>query len=60
MVIVKYKSKVSKGTSNQDSARVIIPQGIRKLFNINPGDYLEWVVTIEESEMKLNIKKVNE
>lgn len=60
MVIVKYKSKVSKGTSNRDSARVIIPQGVRKLLDINPGDNIEWIVTIEESGINLNVKKVED
>ncbi len=58
--MVKYKSKVSKATSNRSSARVIIPQGIRKLLEINPGDSIEWIVTIENSEIKVNVKKINE
>ena len=60
MVIIKYKSKVSKGTSNRDSARVIIPQGVRKLLEINPGDSIEWIVNIENSNITLNVKKINE
>lgn len=60
MVMIKYKSKVSKGTSNRDSARVIIPQGVRKLLEINPGDSIEWIVNIENSNITLNVKKINE
>lgn len=58
--MIKYKSKVSKGTSNRDSARVIIPQGVRKLLEINPGDSIEWIVNIENSNITLNVKKINE
>ena len=53
-----YKSKVSKATSNSDtSTRVIIPQGIRRLLEIDPGDSIEWIVTFNNSEVNVQIKK---
>ena len=59
--MITYKSKVSKATSNSDtSTRVIIPQGIRRLLEINPGDSIEWIVTFNESEVNVQIKKSEE
>ena len=56
--MITYKSKVSKATSNSDtSTRVIIPQGIRRLLEINPGDSIEWIVTFNNSEVNVQIKK---
>ena len=58
--MITYKSKVSKATSNSDtSTRVIIPQGIRRLLEINPGDSIEWIVTFD-SEVNVQIKKSKE
>ena len=59
--MITYKSKVSKATSNSDtSTRVIIPQGIRRLLEINPGDSIEWIVTFNDSEVNVQIKKSKE
>ena len=59
--MITYKSKVSKATSNSDtSTRVIIPQGIRRLLEINPGDSNEWIVTLNDSEVNVQIKKSKE
>ena len=55
--MVKYSSKVSKGTTNRDSARVIIPQGLRKLIEINPGDTLDWIVNIDEKGISVKVEK---
>ena len=59
--MITYKSNVSKATSNSDtSTRVIIPQGIRRLLEINPGDSIEWIVTFNDSEVNVQIKKSKE
>ena len=56
--MITYKTKVSKATSNSDtSTRVIIPQGIRRLLEIDPGDSIEWIVTFNNSEVNVQIKK---
>lgn len=56
MVMVKYTSKISKGSSERDSARLIIPQGIRKLLEVNPGDSIDWIVNIDNG-MKITVQK---
>lgn len=59
--MINYTSKVSKATSKSDtSTRVIIPQGIKKLLGINPGDTIEWIVSIENSDVKVQVRKYNE
>lgn len=55
--MIKYSSKVSKGASNRNSARVIIPQGVRKLLEINPGDAVDWIVHIDEMGISVEVKK---
>ncbi len=57
MVMVKYTSKISKGSSERDSARLIIPQGIRKLLEVNPGDSIDWIVNIDDNGMKITVQK---
>ena len=53
----KYKSKVGKGSSKFDSARLIIPQQVRKFLGVNPGDSVDWEVNIDENGTKVTLKK---
>lgn len=53
----KYKSKVGKGSSKFDSARLIIPQQVRKFLDINPGDTVDWEVNIDETGTTVTLKK---
>ncbi|MDD5984127.1 MAG: hypothetical protein ACI388_07920 [Methanobrevibacter sp.] len=53
----KYKSKVGKGSSKFDSARLIIPQQVRKFLEIDPGDTVTWEVNIDETGTTVTIKK---
>lgn len=48
MVMIKYSSKISKGSSERDSARVVIPQGLRKILELNPGDTIDWIIEIDD------------
>lgn len=54
----KFKSKVGKGSSKFDSARLIIPQQVRKFLEIDPGDTVEWVVSIDENGTKVTLEKL--
>ena len=54
----KFKSKVGKGSSKFDSARLIIPQPVRKFLEIDPGDTVEWVVSIDEHGTKVTLEKL--
>lgn len=53
----KFKSKVGKGSSKFDSARLIIPQQVRKFLEVDPGDTVEWVVSIDEHGTKVTLEK---
>ncbi|WP_158499612.1 hypothetical protein [Methanobrevibacter olleyae] len=57
--MVKYTSKISKGSSERDSARLIIPQGIRKLLEIDPGDSIDWIVNIDDKGIKVSVQKAS-
>ena len=57
MPMFKYKSKVGKGSSKFDSARLIIPQQVRKFLDINPGDTVNWEVNIDETGTTVTLKK---
>lgn len=53
----KFKSKVGKGSSKFDSARLIIPQQVRTFLEVNPGDTVEWIVSIDENGTQVTLKK---
>lgn len=53
----KYTSKVGKGSSKFDSARLIIPQQVRKFLEVDPGDIVNWEVNIDESGTTVTLKK---
>ena len=57
MVMIKYSSKISKGSSEIDSVRVVIPQGLRKILELNPGDRIDWIVNIEDSGINVTVEK---
>lgn len=56
----KYKSKVGKGSSQFDSARIIIPKQVREFIDVNPGDTIEWIVNVTEKGIKVNVEKSEE
>jgi AbrB family looped-hinge helix DNA binding protein len=45
-----YKTKISNGF------QTVVPSEIRKKFDINPGDYLEWVLTDDEVILRFRKK----
>lgn len=53
----KFKSKVGKGSNKYDSARLIIPQQVRTFLEINPGDSIEWIVSIDTDGVTVTIEK---
>lgn len=55
--MIKYSSKISKGSSEIDSVRVVIPQGLRKILELNPGDRIDWIVNIEDNGIKVTVEK---
>lgn len=45
-----YKTKISNGF------QTVVPSEIRKKFDINPGDQLEWVLTDDEVTLRFRKK----
>lgn len=52
--MLKYKSKVGQGSN---SLRVIIPNEIVKITELNAGDYLTWNVEVTENNINIQVKK---
>jgi len=55
----KFKSKVGKGSTEFDSARLIIPQQVRTFLEVNPGDSVEWTVDITDNVVTVLLDKLN-
>lgn len=56
--MIKFQSKVGKATPNRDSLRIILPQQLRKILDINAGDTVEWIVNITEDNVEVNLEKI--
>ena len=53
----KFKSKVGKGSSKFNSARLIIPQQVRTFLEVNPGDSVDWIVSIDADGVNVTLEK---
>ena len=56
--MLKFQSKVGKGSHN--SSRIILPQGLTQLLDITPGDKVEWIININNNDIEVNFKKIEE
>lgn len=52
----KYKSKIGKGSLN--SARLTIPKNVTEFLDISPGDYVKWIVNVDEKGVNVQIEKI--
>ena len=55
--MLKYKSKIGRGSSKFSSQRVIIPKEITKILETSPGDYIEWNVNIDGDGLTVTVTK---
>lgn len=53
----KFKSKVGKGSNKFNSARLIIPQQVRTFLEVNPGDSVDWIVSIDADGVTVTLEK---
>lgn len=56
-MIFEYKSKVGKGDTRGVSSRVIIPKGIMKILDAQPGDHLTWKADIIDNKIVITVSK---
>ncbi len=57
---MKLKSKVGKANTINDSLRVIIPQNVKQILQLEAGDTLEWNINSENDKIIVTIEKSEE
>lgn len=56
-LLMKLKSKVGKANTINDSLRVIIPQNVKQILQLEAGDTLEWNINSENDKIIVTIEK---
>ena len=59
-LLMKLKSKVGKANTINDSLRVIIPQNVKQILQLEAGDTLEWKINSENDKIIVTIEKSDE
>lgn len=54
----KQKTKISKGTTNNNSVRTTLPAPIAQIMNIKAGDSVEWTVESNNDKITVTVAKV--
>lgn len=54
---MKYTSKLGRQSKNKQSARIILPEAVRKVLEVEIGDTIEWIVTAENNKFKVEVQK---
>ena len=54
---MKVKSKVGKANTINDSLRVIIPQNVKQILQLEAGDTLEWKINSENDKIVIIVEK---
>lgn len=57
-VLFKQKTKISKGTTNNNSVRTTLPATIAKIIDVKAGDKIEWTVESNNDKISVSIAKV--
>lgn len=57
-VLFKQKTKISKGTTNNNSVRTTVPATIAQMMNVVAGDKVEWTVESNNDKITVTIAKV--
>lgn len=56
-MLMKVKSKVGKANTINDSLRVIIPQNVKQILQLEAGDTLEWQINSENDKIVIIVEK---
>lgn len=59
-LLMKLKSKVGKANTINNSLRVIIPQNVKQILQLEAGDTLEWNINSENDKIIVTIEKSKE
>ena len=58
MIMFRQKTKISKGTTNNNSVRTTFPAPIAQMMNIKAGDSIEWTVESNNDKITVTVSKV--
>lgn len=58
VLLFKQKTKISKGTTNNNSVRTTLPATIARMMNVTAGDKIEWSVESVNDELTITVSKV--
>ena len=53
----KQKTKITKGTSNNNSVRTTFPAPIAQMMDVKAGDVVEWVVESNNDKITVTVTK---
>lgn len=54
----KQKTKITKGTSTNNSVRTTFPAPIAQMMDVKAGDMVEWVVESNNDKITVTVTKV--
>ena len=54
----RQKTKISKGTTNNNSVRTTFPAPIAQMMDIKAGDIIEWTVESNNDKITVTVSKV--
>ena len=58
VVVFKQKTKISRGTTNNNSVRTTFPAPIAQMMNVKAGDMVEWTVESNNDKISVTVTKV--
>lgn len=58
VVMFKQKTKITKGTSTNNSVRTTFPAPIAQMMDVKAGDVVEWVVESSNDKITVTVTKV--
>ena len=59
-MVFKQKTKISRGTTNNNSVRTTVPAPIAQMINVSAGDRIEWTAENIDGNISISISKVVE
>lgn len=59
-MILKFKSKISKGDKKGTSSRTAIPKQLLEILNAQIGDSIEWTANIQGDGVTVTVKTLKD
>lgn len=55
--MLKFQSKINYANPNSKSLKVGVPKKVAESLNVKAGDTMEWILDVENNEMRMYVKK---